>query len=300
MPKFLTDLEKQLEKIAQSIGAGNPNFRLFLSAKPSSQIPIGILDKSIKLSNEPPSGLRANMQRAWCYFPDVNEFNDKDVKLKSILFALCYFHSCVIERKRFGKKGWNLGYDFSLGDLRDSSIVLHKYIDKLQSGNVPWEDLRYIFGQIMYGGHIVDDWDRRLCDAYQTQFMNDSLIQDELDLYPFADGKKHSFKCPAPTTYDKYLDHIIKGLKEETPIAYGLHPNAEIDFRTEQCKEIFTALQALMPKDAQDLDSDSSRDKNIRTPNDLAGEQKEIILDDMNIADKVINVQEIKDILSQG
>jgi dynein heavy chain len=36
MPKFLTDLEKQLEKIAQSIGAGNPNFRLFLSAKPSN------------------------------------------------------------------------------------------------------------------------------------------------------------------------------------------------------------------------------------------------------------------------
>ena len=172
------------------------------------------------------------MQRAWCHFDNDPEFNDKDVKLKSILFALCYFHSCVIERKRFGKKGWNLGYDFSLGDLRDSSIVLHKYMEDLQSGNVPWDDLRYIFGQIMYGGHIVDDWDRRLCDAYQVQFFNDTLIQDELDLYPFADGKKHSFKCPAPTSYDKYLEHIIKGLKEETPIAYGLNPNAEIDFRT--------------------------------------------------------------------
>ena len=182
------------------------------------------------------------MQRAWCYFPDASEFNDKDSKLKNILFALCYFHSCVIERKRFGKKGWNLGYDFSLGDLRDSSIVLHKYIDKLQSGNVPWDDLRYIFGQIFYGGHIVDDWDRRLCDAYQIQFFNDSLIQDELDLFPFSDGKKHSFKCPAPTSYDKYLDHIIKGLKEETPVAYGLHPNAEIDFRTQQCQDIFAAL----------------------------------------------------------
>jgi len=130
--------------------------------------------------------------------------------------------------------------------------------------------------------------------------MNDSLIQDELDLYPFADGKKHSFKCPAPTTYDKYLDHIIKGLKEETPIAYGLHPNAEIDFRTEQCKDIFNSLQDLIPKDAQDLSDDSGKNKNVRTPNDLAGEQKEIILDDMNIADKLINVVEIKEILSQG
>jgi len=124
----------------------------------------------------------------------------------------------------------------------------------------------------MYGGHIVDDWDRRLCDAYQIQFMNDALIQDELDLYPFSDGKKHSFKCPPPTTYDKYLDHIIKGLKEETPIAYGLHPNAEIDFRTEQCKQIFLALNDLMPKDAQDLSDDSSSKDTARTPNDLAGE----------------------------
>lgn len=52
-----------------------------------------------------------------------------------------------------------------------------------------------------------------------------------------------------------------------------------------------------MPKDSQDLSDDSGSNKNVRTPNDLAGEQKEIILDDMNIADKVINIQEIKDVL---
>lgn len=25
---------------------------------------------------------------------------------------------------------------------------------------VPWADLRYLFGEIMYGGHIVNDFDR--------------------------------------------------------------------------------------------------------------------------------------------
>ena len=34
------------------------------------------------------------------------------------------------------------------------------------TGKVPWEDLIYIFGEIMYGGHIVNDWDRILCNAY--------------------------------------------------------------------------------------------------------------------------------------
>lgn len=25
---------------------------------------------------------------------------------------------------------------------------------------VPWEDLQYLFGEIIYGGHIVEGWDR--------------------------------------------------------------------------------------------------------------------------------------------
>jgi len=57
-------------------------------------------------------------------FFSKEEFEDKDNKVKSILFALCFFHSTMIERRRFGPKGWNMFYPFSIGDLRDSSLVL--------------------------------------------------------------------------------------------------------------------------------------------------------------------------------
>ena len=36
------------------------------------------------------------------------EFEDKDSKVKTILFALCYFHSMMLERKKFGSKGFNM------------------------------------------------------------------------------------------------------------------------------------------------------------------------------------------------
>ena len=79
---------------------------------------------------------------------------DMESKSKSIVFGLCYFHSVLTERKKFGAKGFNMMYPFSLGDLRDSSICLLNYMENAPS-KIPWEDLKYIFGQIIYGGHIV-------------------------------------------------------------------------------------------------------------------------------------------------
>lgn len=128
MPSWLPELEKILDAYQAEAGAGNHNFKLFLTADPSPEIPIGILDRSIKLTNEPPQGLKANMKRAWTYFPR-EEIDDKDPKVKSILFALCFFHSTMIERRRFGPKGWNMSYPFSIGDLRDSYLVLNKYME---------------------------------------------------------------------------------------------------------------------------------------------------------------------------
>mmetsp|Transcript_45727 Transcript_45727/g.105635 ORF Transcript_45727/g.105635 Transcript_45727/m.105635 type:complete len:96 (+) Transcript_45727:103-390(+) len=57
--------------------------------------------------------------------------------------------------------GYNMKYPFSAGDLRDSAQVLYNYLEGSTAVKIPWDELRYIFGEIMYGGHIVDDWDRR-------------------------------------------------------------------------------------------------------------------------------------------
>ncbi len=121
MPRFLIELEKKLDIYAIE-GSAN-NFRLYLSSDPSNEIPIGLLERSIKLTNEPPQGLKQNMKRAFTFF-NKEEIEDKDPKIKTILFALCYFHTVMIERRKFGPKGWNMHYPFNMGDLRDSAIVL--------------------------------------------------------------------------------------------------------------------------------------------------------------------------------
>jgi len=245
MPKFLIDLEKKLDAFAAE--GSNPSFRLFVSSDPSNAIPIGLLERSIKLTNEPPQGVKQNIKRAFTQFTK-EEIEDKDTKIKTILFALCFFHTVMLERRKFGPKGWNMKYPFNAGDLRDSSTVLNNYMESnASSGKIPWDDLKYIFGEIMYGGHIVDDWDRILCAAYLDSLMNDALL-DEAELFPFIDGRPISFKCPPPLPYEKYIEHIETECPPETPLAFGMHPNAEIDFRTKQCQELFMILQEIQPR----------------------------------------------------
>jgi dynein heavy chain len=236
MPDFLKTLEKILDSYAME--GSHQQFRLFLSSDPVKTIPIGLLERSIKLTNEPPSGLKANMKRAMSSF-NKEEFDEKEQKIRTILFALCYFHSVMLERRKFGPKGWNRAYPFSAGDLRDSSTVLNNYLEtNAGSGKIPWDDLKYIFGEIMYGGHITDDWDRILCGTYLDSVMKDDLF-DDVELFPFVD--REMFKCPVGQNYERYLEHIQEA-PPETPNAYGLHSNAEIDFLTKQCQTLFATL----------------------------------------------------------
>jgi len=126
MPRYLYELEKKLAAFA--IEGSASNFRLFLTSEPSKEIPIGLLEKSIKLTNEPPAGLKDNLKRSFSFFKK-EDIEEKESKIKTILFGLCYFHSVMCERRKFGTKGWNRHYAFSMGDLRDSSIVLQNYMD---------------------------------------------------------------------------------------------------------------------------------------------------------------------------
>jgi dynein heavy chain len=88
----------------------------------------------------------------------------------------------VCERRKFGPQGWNRSYPYNIGDLTISVNVLYNYLES--NPKVPWTDLRYLFGEIMYGGHITDDWDRRLCKTYLEEYMKPDMLEGDLLLAP--------------------------------------------------------------------------------------------------------------------
>jgi dynein heavy chain len=117
----------------------------------------------------------------------------KELEFRKILFSLVYFHAVVIERRKFGPMGWNRNYPFNNGDLTISVNVLYNYLES--NAIVPWTDLRYLFGEIMYGGHITDNLDRRLCATYFIEFMKPEMLDGDLELAP-------GFLSPAPMDYE--------------------------------------------------------------------------------------------------
>lgn len=66
------------------------------------------MESAIKITNEPPSGIQANIHKALDNFTqETLESCSKETEFKAILFALCYYHAVLAERRKFGAQGWN-------------------------------------------------------------------------------------------------------------------------------------------------------------------------------------------------
>ena len=90
-----------------------------------------VSQNGIKLTNEPPRGLKANLKRT---YGDISEVDfdgcSKPKEYKKLLFALGYFHAAILERRKYGAIGWNIGYMWMNSDLETSKRQLKMYLEE--------------------------------------------------------------------------------------------------------------------------------------------------------------------------
>lgn len=228
MNDWLKILELTMERVYPT---AHENFRMFFSSEPPGLphlkiIPESILQNCIKVANEASTAFKDNMLNAYNFFSqDFIDKSDKPEKFKPMLFALCIFHSLVLGRRKFGSQGWSKHYSFNDGDLTICADVLHNYLSKYSE--VPYKDLCYLYGQIMYGGHITDGWDRRTNSTYLEELMKEQILARDYSIIP-------GLKMPDPVKndYEGYRQYILDRLPIEAPVLFGLHSNAEINFYT--------------------------------------------------------------------
>lgn len=55
-----------------------------------------------------------------------------------------------------------------------SENLLSIYLDEYSE--TPWDALKYLIAGINYGGHVTDDWDRRLLMTYINNLFGEQSI----------------------------------------------------------------------------------------------------------------------------
>eukprot|EP00494_Astrolonche_serrata_P025238 UN25499 len=237
----------QLEKIILTM-YDNPdsvdeNFRLWLTSMPCSYFPTPVLQMGVKVTNEPPKGLRANLMRSYTSFNE-KQFEDfsKPIIWKKLLFALSFFHGIVQERRKFGPLGFNIRYEFNDSDLETSVTILRMLLE--EQSTIPWDALTYVIGQINYGGRVTDDWDRRCLMCILSRYYTSDILQDKYEL-----DTEGQYKTPEVGKINDYKEFIQTLPTKEEPNVFGMHDNANITFQTQETNSLINVVLNLQPRD---------------------------------------------------
>ena len=98
---------------------------------PANYFPVSILQNGIKLTTEPPRGIKANLKRSLNACSDEYLNNCKSVDtFHKLVLGTCFFHCLVQERRKFGPLGWNIRYEFNDSDLETSNTVIQMLLNE--------------------------------------------------------------------------------------------------------------------------------------------------------------------------
>ena len=288
----------------------NPNFRLWLTSMPVKTFPVSILQNSLKLTTEPPSGIKSNIKKLFNEITEEKtnpktkpiitqdkkpeeikaeqEKQDKDNLTKKqhftkLLYSLSLFHAVLQERKKFGPIGFNLRYDFNQGDFDTSSELVNIYLSEAPVDEVPWDSIIYLIGEVTYGGSIVDETDRIVMNSTLGKFINDTLfdkvkdkngkeLEDEIE-FTFGD-----YMIPSYKTLVEYQKYITTLPNSDDPQIFGLNDNANIVYQLKESDAFLGNLTSVLPKEVNKKSGGkTSNEIVLEIINNIFSEQIEVI-----------------------
>jgi len=196
---WMPELERICEQFDETI---HKDFRLWLTSMPSSKFPCSVLQNGVKMTTEPPKGLKNNLLRTYNNISE-EELNacSKFEAYRKLLFGFCLFHAIVQDRRKFGAIGWNIPYEFTNEDLTVCKRQLVSLLNDYEE--IPFKVLNFLGAEINYGGRVTDDKDVRLIKTILALYCNPQVLREG---YKFSESGIYI----QPTAGEKevYLNHI--------------------------------------------------------------------------------------------
>lgn len=263
MPRLEQICDQFASKELSGAGGGggestHPSFRLWLSSYRSESFPALVLRNGVKMTNEPPSGLAANMTRSCistrALQEQLSEEAAEPAAAQRLFFGLCMFHAVVEGRRDYGALGWNVRYDFSIADLQITTRQLCQYVGTSGSTPEAISAVARLAGDCNYGGRLSDERYRRVLLALLEDYCTPAILSPSYR----AQGLQ-GFEPPADArSPHDHLAHIKSMPGDEPPDLFGLHPNASISKSLREMLSMCSELRKMGEVEGLQTSSDSA------------------------------------------